>query len=46
MESADKTKPILVTGASGYLASWIVKQLLDKGFTVHGTVRNKAKIDK
>ncbi len=34
--------PILVTGASGFIASWIVKYLLDGGYTVHGTVRNWA----
>ena len=32
--------PVLVTGATGYIASWIVKKLLERGFTVHGTVRN------
>jgi len=42
----DKTKPVLVTGGTGYLASWIVKQLLDEGLTVHATVRNKTKIEK
>ena len=31
---------VLVTGASGYIAGWIVKALLDQGHTVHGTVRN------
>lgn len=31
---------ILVSGVSGYLASWIVKQLLEQGHDVHGTVRN------
>ncbi len=36
----DKSKPILVTGASGYLASWIVKYLLKDGYKVRGTVRN------
>lgn len=36
----DKSKPICVTGASGYIASWIVKYLLDDGCTVHATVRN------
>lgn len=36
----DKTKPILVTGASGYIANWIIKYLLEEGCTVHGTVRN------
>ena len=29
----------LVTGASGYIASWIVKYLLEQGEKVHGTVR-------
>jgi nucleoside-diphosphate-sugar epimerase len=34
------TSSVLVTGASGYVASWIVQKLLEKGYTVHGTVRN------
>ena len=46
MTIIDKTKPIAVTGVTGYLASWIVKQLLDEGCTIHGTVRNKTKTDK
>lgn len=32
--------PVLVTGAAGYLASWVVAQLLGKGQTVHATVRD------
>jgi len=36
----DKTKPILVTGATGYVASWLIKKLLDEGLTVHAAVRN------
>lgn len=32
--------PVLVTGASGYIAGWIVKYLLDEGRTVHATVRD------
>ena len=31
---------ILVTGASGYLASWVIKQLLDQGHNVNATVRS------
>ncbi|XP_037484265.1 putative anthocyanidin reductase isoform X3 [Triticum dicoccoides] len=31
---------VCVTGAAGYIASWLVKKLLDRGCTVHGTVRN------
>lgn len=41
MQEIDTSKPILVTGASGYVASWIVKYLLEGGYTVHGTVREK-----
>ena len=33
-------KTILVTGANGYVASWLVKRLLEEGHTVHATVRN------
>ncbi|MCB1176270.1 MAG: aldehyde reductase [Leptospiraceae bacterium] len=36
----DKKSPILVTGGSGYIASWIIKFLLDEGYSVHTTVRN------
>ncbi|KAL8612240.1 hypothetical protein ACOMHN_028937 [Nucella lapillus] len=32
--------PVLVTGASGYLASHVVQQLLEEGHVVRGTVRN------
>jgi uncharacterized protein YbjT (DUF2867 family) len=38
----DSSKPILVTGGSGYVASWILKQLLDEGYNVRTTVRNKS----
>ncbi|KAF8331072.1 D-lactaldehyde dehydrogenase [Cantharellus anzutake] len=31
---------VLVTGASGFLASWIVKTLLDRGYRVVGTVQS------
>ena len=47
MDSMGKKRPIAVTGASGYIASWIVKKLMEKGYTVHATVRsfeNKEKI--
>ncbi|WZY97315.1 hypothetical protein YC2023_069644 [Brassica napus] len=33
-------KVVCVTGASGYIASWIVKLLLLRGYTVRATVRN------
>ncbi|CAL9761546.1 unnamed protein product [Musa acuminata subsp. burmannicoides] len=31
---------VCVTGAGGFIASWLVKLLLQKGYTVKGTVRN------
>ena len=41
MESGmNKSKKVMVTGATGYIASWIVKYLLDEGYTVHAAVRN------
>ncbi|MFS8027515.1 putative cinnamyl-alcohol dehydrogenase [Helianthus anomalus] len=33
-------KVVCVTGASGYIASSLVKLLLDCGYTVHATVRS------
>lgn len=35
---------ILVTGASGYIASWVIEKLLVQGHQVHATVRNLAKL--
>ena len=35
-----KTTVVCVTGAGGYIASWLVKLLLSRGYTVHGTVRD------
>lgn len=36
-------KTILVTGGTGYIGSWIVKFLLEKGYSVRVTVRDKSK---
>ena len=33
-------KVVCVTGASGYIASWLVKHLLQRGYTVKATVRD------
>jgi len=35
-----ETTVVCVTGAGGYIASWLVKLLLSRGYTVHGTVRD------
>ena len=37
---------ILATGGTGYIGSWIVKGLLEKGHTVRLTVREKSKKEK
>ncbi|MFC1848735.1 SDR family oxidoreductase [candidate division CSSED10-310 bacterium] len=42
MEQKEEAKPVLVTGGSGYIASWIIKLFLEKGFPVRTTVRNLA----
>jgi nucleoside-diphosphate-sugar epimerase len=46
MQVIDPSKPVMVTGASGYLASWIVKKLLDKGMSVVATVRDPMDLTK
>lgn len=40
MNKLNKDAPVLVTGATGFVAAWIVKKLLDEGFTVHAAVRD------
>lgn len=40
MTQIDKSQPVLVTGATGYVAAWLVKKLLEQGITVHAAVRN------
>ncbi|KAI9509132.1 D-lactaldehyde dehydrogenase [Russula earlei] len=34
---------VLITGANGYLATWVVKMYLDAGYSVRGTVRSQSK---
>ena len=38
--SGEESKVVCVTGASGYIASWLVKLLLQHGYTVKATVRD------
>jgi dihydroflavonol-4-reductase len=38
-------EPVCVTGASGYIASHLIAQLLERGYRVRGTVRSLAKKD-
>ncbi|WP_211276980.1 NAD-dependent epimerase/dehydratase family protein [Tamilnaduibacter salinus] len=36
----DTTKPVMVTGATGYVAGRLMQRLLEEGLTVHAAVRN------
>ncbi|KAM1124321.1 hypothetical protein ACFX15_039115 [Malus domestica] len=38
--STGESRTVCVTGASGYIASWLVKLLLQKGYNVKATVRD------
>lgn len=40
MTTIDPKAPVMVTGATGYVAGWLVKALLDRGHTVHAAVRS------
>ncbi|KAL8094383.1 hypothetical protein AgCh_036058 [Apium graveolens] len=41
METKESTeKTVCVTGGSGFIGSWLVRLLLDRGYTVHATVKN------
>jgi dihydroflavonol-4-reductase len=46
MTRIDKSKPVMITGATGYVAGWIVKKLLDEGLTVHAPVRDHKNTEK
>ncbi|TVU10048.1 hypothetical protein EJB05_43553 [Eragrostis curvula] len=38
--AAGSGRTVCVTGAGGYISSWLVKLLLSRGYAVHGTVRD------
>lgn len=40
MYNVDTSAPVMVTGATGFIAGWIVKGLLEAGATVHAPVRD------
>ena len=40
MSEAVAEKVVCVTGAAGFIASWLVKLLLLRGYTVKATLRN------
>ncbi len=46
MTQSTKEQPVLVTGATGYVAGWLVKRLLDDGYTVHAAVRDPSNKEK
>ena len=46
MYTPDTTTPVLVTGAAGFVAGWIIKGLLEAGVTVHAAVRDPSNTDK
>ncbi len=46
MTQINKSKPVMVTGANGYVASWLVKKLLEEGITVHAAVRDPENYEK
>ena len=41
--AGDSGRLLCVTGASGFIGSWLVRCLLDRGYTVHATVKNLRK---
>ncbi|XDD46209.1 SDR family oxidoreductase [Leptospira sp. WS39.C2] len=46
MKSINTDLPVVVTGGSGYIASWIVKYLLEEGKKVRTSVRNLKEFSK
>jgi len=46
MRNIEKTKSVLVTGGAGYLASWIIKKLLEDGINVNTTLRDPSDVQK
>ncbi|KAG6875202.1 hypothetical protein C0992_004786 [Termitomyces sp. T32_za158] len=43
MHTISRGEKVLVSGANGFVAMWIVRKLLEKGYAVRGTVRSADK---
>ncbi|KZP19766.1 D-lactaldehyde dehydrogenase [Athelia psychrophila] len=43
MPAVQPPSKVLVSGANGYIAVWVVRSLLEKGYSVRGTVRSAEK---
>jgi nucleoside-diphosphate-sugar epimerase len=43
MPAVQPPAKVLVTGANGYIAAWVVKALLEEGYSVRGTARSEEK---
>ncbi len=46
MTDIDISNPVMVTGATGFVAGWVVKRLLEAGCTVHAAVRDPDNLEK
>lgn len=46
MLTIDTSSPVMVSGATGYVAGHIIKRLLEAGITVHAAVRDPSREDK
>lgn len=46
MQAVDSSKPMMVTGATGYVAGSVIELLLEKGLTVHAAVRDSQNTEK
>ena len=42
-KGGEMRRRVCVTGAAGYIATWLVRKLLERGCAVHATLRNLRK---